>query len=729
MIKTHIIGLPIIGKKRELKFALESYIRKEISLKKLKKINNNIINENIFIQNKYNDVITLGFHFFVDKMIYTMINLGIIPLRFKNFKKIGIKEIIKLYKGYKKKHSLKMLKWFNTNYHYFVPEIDKNIKKNYKCNLLIEELLNYNLKKKLKLSIIGPITFCELSNFKINKKKTLKIIFNRYIELLKKINKKIKINYIQIEEPILNKKNYNLLINLYEKNLFYLFNFIKKNKIKIFFVYYFNNLSKKIINFVNKFKFNVFHFNYNNCLGKIKYIKKNIKISLGIIDGDNIWKANYKYLFDKIKKIIKKRKISYLSSTCSFLHIPYDKIKEKKKIYKFISFSIQKIFELFYIKKNINLKKKIIKSPKFSSIKKIKNFLKIKKISNFKRKKITMSEVNIKKKLPYTTIGSFPQTKKLRIKRNLYLKKKIKFKIYKKYIKKYINYNFKIQKKIGLDCFVNGEPERSDMVDFFFKNYSGCYITKNGWVQSYGTRCVKPPIIYGNIKRKRSNINEWYYKRKKTQIIKGIVTGPITMFKWSFVRKDIKISNFIYKIANVISKEIKDLMNLNYNIIQIDEPALKEFLQKYKKKKYIKTIIYSFNFSCKYIYKKNIQIHTHICYSNIKKCDFKYINKMFVDVVSIESSKNLKKILKVIKNKKLLKKIEIGIGIYDVHSKTIPTINYFYKKIRYIIKNIGYKKIWINPDCGLKTRNYKEIINVLFNIKKAIIKIRKILPN
>ncbi|MGX7582482.1 5-methyltetrahydropteroyltriglutamate--homocysteine S-methyltransferase [Candidatus Vidania fulgoroideorum] len=735
MIKTHILGAPIIGKNRELKFYLEKFIRNEINLKELNKINKSIIKKNIKIQNKYNDIITLGFHFFFDRMIYTMVILGILPKRFKFFKKIGIKELIILYKGYKNINSLKMLKWFDTNYHYFVPEIDSNISKKFNCDLLFEEISNYKFKKELKISFIGPITFLELSDIKIKKKKALLNIINRYKKIILKLKKKFKIKYIQIEEPILSQEFLLKKFFFYKKKILKFYNFLHNKKIKIFFIYYFNNLNKNIINFVNKNNFYSFHFNSKNNLSIIKNIKKNIKISLGIVKGDNIWILNKKKVIKKIQKIQKIRKLYFISGNCSFLHIPYDKKYEfNSKIYNFISFYIQKIKELYTIKNFLRyhetkkIEENIKYLKKFKKIKKpmlSKNDKKIiEKISNFKRKKITKKDINLKKKLPFTTIGSFPQTNKLRNIREKYIKGKIYFSEYKKKIKNYINYNYKIQKKISIDYFVNGEPERSDMVDFFFKNFSGCYITKNGWVQSYGTRCVKPPIIYGLIKRKKSNITDWYKKKKK---LKGIVTGPITMIKWSFIRNGINMKSLAFQISKAISYDIKDLKKIGCKIIQIDEPALKEFITKYNKKN-IGILIKSFNFSCRYIYKKKIQIHSHICYSNLDKNDFKYINKMFIDVLSIESSKNIKNTVSFIKKNKILKNLELGIGVYDVHSSSIPNIKKVYKKIKYIVKELGYNKIWINPDCGLKTRNYKEVMSSLINIKKAILKTKINLP-
>ncbi|MGX7589286.1 5-methyltetrahydropteroyltriglutamate--homocysteine S-methyltransferase [Candidatus Vidania fulgoroideorum] len=722
-IKNHIIGLPIIGKKRELKFSIENFIKRN-SLYYLKEIiitNKKIILKNIKNQIKL-DFITIGFHSFYDKMIYMKINLGIIPNRFNYLKKINLTSIINITNGKLKTKPLRMTKWFGTNYHYFIPEIgNKSFKKKISRPIIYEEIFNIkkNNKKKIKVSIIGPFTFIYLSYIeKKKKKKIIKRILRRYLIIIKKILK-IKNFYIQLEENIFYYK-------IDKKWYFYMGKFYNKlNKNKIFFVTYNCILNNKIINFINKINFLYFHIDAylnKNKFHLLKKIKTSI-ISLGIINSSNIWINNFKKSINFINKI---NKNLLIGTNGSMLMCPYSSEYEKKSnIFNFLSFSIQKIKELIIIKKifkngskklyidnlkkNFNLKKIKFNQNKYHSfLKKIKNIKKIR----VKKKQIGLGQ------LPLTTIGSFPQTKSIRKIRLNYKKKKINNEKYFFLLNKFIKKNIKLQIKYSVNAIVNGEVEREDMVEYFCKNYSGFYITKNGWVQSYGTRCLKPAIMYGKAKRIRSNIFPWYNDLNNKYIIKGIITGPITFSKWSFLREDIKKRDIIYNISFCLKKEVEDLYKAGVKIIQIDEPAVKESMPESKKeiKKYLNILKKSFKITCFPVINKKVQIHTHFCYSKLENRDVEIFKKICVDVITIESSKNLDENINFIKKNPIFKKIEIGLGLYDVHSRNVPSVKFLTKQIRKIIKNIKFENIWLNPDCGLKTRNYDQVTRFLKNI-------------
>ncbi|MGX7586149.1 hypothetical protein [Candidatus Vidania fulgoroideorum] len=712
-LNTHLIGMPIIGYFREFKFFSEKYFtnksinNKERFLCCLKKI----ISNNNYYQKKL-DLITLGNMKLFDCVLHTLCCLSIIPKRFNFFKKIDIKELEFLMKGKKEIKPLRMLKWYGTNLHYFEPEIDENIynKKILKYKYIF---LDKKTKKKSKYSILGPGTFLEICRFKISKKKSTKKILKLYIYYIKNIYKKYNLTYLQIEEYVDN----------FNKDLLNFYKVLFKKKIKIFLCILKDKISykkiKKIIKYVNVFHINIIK-NFNFKL--IKKVLNFCKISLGIIENKNIWINDYKKSLLKITSLYSKE--VFLGPCGSFIHVPIH-FENKNKI-KYISFCLEKIKETIYLKKILtnyksyckflnknNCYNNYYKKKKFT----VKNLLILKK----KRKRIKKSYLGIKN-IPSTTIGSFPQTNEIRKIRKLYENGNIKKSLYNKKILYFIKKNIKIQKKYNVDILVNGEPERSDMVEFFCKNYKGFIITKNGWVQSYGTKCVKPPILYKKPKRKESSVYFWYKNFRK---LKGIVTGPNTIAKWSFLRENIKYKNILYSIAYIVAKEIKDLKDLGLKIIQIDEPAIKELIVSMKnKKKSIRNFIKAFNYSCRYIYNKKIQIHSHICYSNLTKKDLTIFRKMYIDVLTIESSRNFYDIVNFIRNNKCYKFFELGLGIYDVHSPNIPSYKSLKKKIKYMIKNIGKKNIWINPDCGLKTRTYKEVIKYLKkveNIKRKII--------
>ncbi|MGX7582763.1 5-methyltetrahydropteroyltriglutamate--homocysteine S-methyltransferase [Candidatus Vidania fulgoroideorum] len=705
---SHIIGMPNIGIKRELKIFAEKFFNNKNSKNKnffnkcIKKININ----NIYYQRKL-DYLTIGNLKLFDPVLHTMCCLSIIPKRFRYFKKIDIKEIEIFMKGEKGKKPLKMLKFFNNNFHYFVPEIDENFSNKKRIKYKYKFLDKIKNKKKLKYSILGINTFIKLCDFRIKKKNSIKNIIKIYYKYIKNIYKKYKLKYIQLEEYIL---NFSKKIIKFYKKLF-------KKKIKIFLVILkkkiiYKNI-KKILKFVSVVHIDVYE---QFDIKLIKKISKKKKISLGIINGYNIWVNNY---LKSIKKICYLKKNLFISTNCSLIHVPFT-TKREIGMPKYISFALEKIKEILEIKKIFLNFKKNYKIFLFNFLinKKLNknkfNFNRIKFIKN-KRKRVTKEEIGIKK-ISDTTIGSFPQTKNLRKIRKNYENKKINFKIYKKKILNYIKKNIKIQKKYKVKIFVNGEPERSDMVEFFCKNYKGFYITKNGWVQSYSTRCVKPPILYKKPIRIKSSVKNWY---KNIKNLKGIVTGPNTISKWSFIRENVNYKNIIYCLSDIVSKEIKDLFDIGIKIIQIDEPALIEILyNKKNKKKYYEIFINSFNNSCKYIYNKKVQIHSHICYSNIKKKDLKIFKKMYIDVLSIESSKKFYETINFIKKNKVTKYFEVGPGLYDVHSKNKPNYYDIKKKVLYMFRKLGIKNVWLNPDCGLKTRKYSEVKKYLKLIRK-----------
>ncbi|ADM89832.1 putative cobalamin-independent homocysteine transmethylase [Candidatus Zinderia insecticola CARI] len=751
---SHIIGMPRIGENREIKFAIESFWNKKYNENDLKYIFNKICLKNWNLQSYYNiSYITVGDFCLYDHVLNMLTILGAIPTRFNfNTKNINYKKYFQMARGNKNNKPMEMTKWFNTNYHYLVPEWTKNIKfKNGKYNWLLNNIRKAkSIYKNIKVTIIGPLTLLYLGKKKGNLKNKLfllKKIINGYKILLLKI-KKEGINIIQIEEPILTLKLKKEWLIAFKK----VYKEFKKININILLVTYFEEL--KNYNLIKKLPIYGIHIdiinnNFKN-IGKFLNIWSNKKIiSIGIINGRNIWKTNI------IKKILKLKKLSikyknnlWISSSCSFLHIPLNLKNEfliDNEIKKWLSFAKQKIKEIKYIsdflKNNIKLSNKYIyknlisinnKKKSFKNKNKLveKEFKIIKKkkynrFSSFKnRKKKQFKKYNLPI-FPTTLIGSFPQTKEIRNLRFLFKNKKINYLNYLNKIRNEIKLNINLQEKLNLDVLVHGEPERNDMVEYFGEQLWGFEFTSNGWVQSYGTRCVKPPIIYGDIYRPNSitkNISK-FSQSLTLKPVKGMLTGPITMIKWSFTRNDQKIKYTAIQMSIALKKEVYDLKKNGIKIIQIDEPAFKEGLpiKKRERKKYLKIAVKCFKISCGNI-EDEIQIHTHMCYSKFNNI-LKYISKMNADVITIETSRSNMNILNNFKKFKYSN--DIGPGIYDIHSPKIPNIIDIVKLIKKTYKVINYKKIWINPDCGLKTRNWKETIESLKNMVIACKIIRK----
>ncbi|XRA05446.1 MAG: hypothetical protein ACN6LP_00115 [Candidatus Carsonella ruddii] len=687
-MKTYIFDSPNIGKYRELKKYTEKYWKKNNlkNLKNLIMISKKIKFEKIFLQINNNFCyINYGDFTYYDKIL----DISCLINSFENKKIINIIKYFSLTRGNELLIPCKMTKYFNTNYHYILPNNFNNL-----CivnNFLFEDLKNIlKIGIKPNLLIIGPISYLYLSDSNIN---NFKKIFEIYILIFFKI-KKIGINYFQIDEPILSCK-----INSNWKNIISFFYKIISKYFKI------------ILNCSFKFnKENNFIISYNflilNC-----YLNKNNNHDC-ILDK-NLSKINIFLLIRNIKNKI-------ISSNNDFKYIPYNLKIEKFKKKKFLSFFFQKInelkliknilykkinsFDLLYLKKFKLYNKKIIIKYNFKIIKKKKNIINKKLIVN-------------------NTIGSFPQNKEIKISRKIFSFFFINKKEYDNILKENIYLCVLKQIKFNHNILVHGEFERTDMVEYFSENINGIYKTKNGWVQSYGTRYVKPPIIL-NIINANNITNNWFIfiKNITNKKIKIILSGPITILKWSFyINEKIKFL-LCYKLSEIISNEIFKLQNQKYKIFQIDEPTIKECLNINKKywKIDINNYLFCFNNCTKYI-KINNEIHTHVCYSFFNDI-IKFIYKMNIDTLTIESSREIFENLNSFNKNKL----NLGGGIYDVHSAIIHSKFFFKKNVLKFINKINFLKILINPDCGLKTRNWYELKNFFININNILTNLNNI---
>ncbi len=753
MIINHVLGQSRIGFNRDLKKILENcfdfneYFKKNIN--KLNELKKKILYNNWKLKINNNiDYINIGDFSFYDHILDNIFNLNCIPERFKikNNENYFEKYFI-LAKGNVNNQPLEMKKWFNTNYHYLVPEYTFNINFSLNLNLLKNDICFAKIfNKKIKLIIVGPLTFLKLGKIKDNKLKNRLLLLPNllllYVNLINELSNNI--DLIQIDEPILILNLSKIWLQCFKNTYIILCSYFNN----IIITTYFEEIDSKNLKYLENINFFSIHLDLIN-YKKIKNFteNKNIKynyISLGIIDGKNIWKNNLEKSFYIIKNINNKKIM--ISTSCSLIHVPLDLNLEKfnskkmKKVKNWISFGNQKLeeikslVEIFKLNISGNLIKKYInknflKNVFFVMNKKKSKLIFIKNIQN-KIKKININDFSyrinydLRRKIQKnffklnffttTTIGSFPQTSKIRKIRIDYKNKLISKNNYENLLKKEIYFIIKKQLDYGLDVIVHGEPERNDMVEYFAENIKGFLLTKNGWVQSYGSRYVKPPIIYGDLYIKNYLTLNWtkYSQNITKKPLKGMLTGPITMVKWSFRRNDQPNYITAIQISLILKKEIKKLEKIGVKIIQIDEPAIREFLP-IKTNKYshyfnwaVKTFILIFN-----KVKNNTQIHTHVCYSEFNNI-VNFIKKLNVDVISIETSRSDMSITTILNNYDN----DIGLGIYDIHTKRKMEINYAVYLIKIIINNIDIKKIWINPDCGLKTRKWSEIDKSLKNI-------------
>ncbi|WGS66694.1 hypothetical protein MEJ65_00135 [Candidatus Carsonella ruddii] len=682
------INSPNIGKYRELKKYTEKYWKNENTenYKNFLMIIKKIKIEKIFnqINNNFSNII-IG-----DFSIYdSILDISCLINSVDSSVLINKKKYFSFARGDKDITPQKMTKFFNTNYHYIIPNNLNNLKLN--SNFLINDILFF-LKNGIKptFTILGPISYLYLC---INKKYKFKNLFEIYLLIIKKI-KKLEIIEFQFEEPILCLK-------------------LNNNWKKLFNIFYENIDVKFYIN-------SVFKINLNNIsiFDKIKCIKNFITENLNLLKNNfvnvinnNLNKTNILFL-SKCININDKITIE----NCKF--IPYNLNIEKFKDKKYLSFYFQKINELKLIKK-IFCKKinsyDLLYLNNFEIYNK-KIFIK----NNFKKIIKKRNKLNLKLFIN-NTIGSFPQNKEIKISR----KQKKFFLInnleYQNILKENIYLCFLKQIKLNYNVLVHGEFERTDMVEYFSENIEGINKTLNGWVQSYGTRYVKPPIIL-NIKNSQNITENWFEFSKSItkKNIKIILTGPITILKWSFFNNELKFF-YCLKLSDIISLEILKLQK-KFNLFQIDEPTIKECLSIDKNlwKNEINNFLFCFNNCTKFI-KNNNEIHTHVCYSLFNDI-INFIKKMNIDVLTIESTREKFENLKIFN----FTNLNLGAGIYDVHSPIIINKINIKMNILKFLNIINPLRIWINPDCGLKTRNWYELNHSLKNIKEILLEIKNI---
>jgi len=728
------IGYPYMGEKRELKFLIESFWRGETSRENLLSGAEQLMRHNLAKQDGL-DSIPLCDATLYDRMLDLTVAFGLIPTRFRH-----ITDEMQLYfEMARGKSAMEMTKWFNTNYHYLVPELTEDMEPKLNCKHFID-MFRRNKAGKTKVTLIGPYTFVKLSKGYKDFESWFIKISALYAELINQLIKE-GAKYIQIEEP-------SLVTDIPKSDIKYLKDFFAKlSGAKIILVTYFDSIThyKETISLpVDAVGMDLVSNTENLAnIKKFGFPKKKVLMA-GIVNGRNIWVSDLKQKIAVCQSLIEKIKPEELiiSSSCSMQHLPVTAKHENnlpQVLKDNLAFADEKIQELLIIKKALTQgigsvknelrtnsnKLKELTCCKERNLKDVKARMKKLKPVDFRRK----SAFSIRKKaqqkefglplLPTTTIGSFPQTEEVRTKRLEFRKGKITEKAYKEFIKSQIREVVKLQEDIGLDVLVHGEFERTDMVEFFGEKLSGFITSANGWVVSYGSRCVKPPIIWADVKRMRPmTLEEITYAQSLTRKpMKGMLTGPMTIISWSFIRDDITKKDIAYQIALALSDEVLDLEKKGIRIIQVDEPALQEGAPIKGKNKidYFDYGVKAFRLSSSKV-KDKTQIHTHMCYSNFEEI-IRYIDKMDADVISIENSRSKGELLDVFRKFKYRK--GIGPGVYDIHSPAIPTVPEMVGLINRSMKYLSAEQLWVNPDCGLKTRGYKETAPSLKNMVDA----------
>lgn len=749
-IKTSAFGYPKIGPNRELKKVVESYWAGQISKEDLFKQTEEIQIQRLkTLKEAELDYIPSNDFSLYDFILDISTMLGVIPKRFGN--SYDLDTYFAMARGSKTAIACEMTKWFDTNYHYIVPEFENEFKLLKNRPLDSYKFAKEKLGIETKPVLVGPFTYIWLGKVPQKQEETLivhmvkaresdkfKELVNSVSKVYNQILKELESNgvkAIQLDEPALvldiDESDVEVLIEAY-KNLT---DGIKN--LEIFVHTYYESLS----NYEN-IVFNLpvqgigldFTINDENFENLKKYgFPKDKKLIAGIVSGRDPWKIDFAKTVDFVNQILKfvDEDRLILSNSSPLFHLPVSLEPEKghldERLIELLSFANERLDELKTLKKIFNEGLPIPKQNLQALRDEFKDEEVRKKIAQIDEKNIgrkeSFKERYVKQisllglpKFPTTTIGSFPQTKEVRKARADFTSGKISQDDYENFIKNQIKNAIEIQENLGLDVFVHGEFERSDMVEFFGQKMKGFAFTKNGWVQSYGTRCVRPPIIYGDVSRPEPmTVKEITYAQSLTsKPVKGMLTGPVTILNWSFYRKDIPKKEIAYQIALALSEEVLDLERAGIKIIQIDEPAFREGLplKKSKQKEYLEWAVNAFKLTNEKV-KPETQIQTHMCYSEFNEI-IEYIYAMDSDVILIEASRSKGEILDAFE--KFNYDHGIGPGVYDIHSPRIPSVEEMLEIAERSVKLIDKNLIWINPDCGLKTRNWEEVIPSLQNM-------------
>lgn len=754
-MQTSVIGFPRISTLRELKFASEKYFRKEIEAEELQQIAETLRKTHWSIQKEAGiDYISSNDFSFYDMTLDTAVLLNIIPKRYKELELSGLDTYFAMARGYQGASgdvkALAMKKWFNTNYHYIVPEVEDDTVIQLSGNKLVDEYAEAKaLGIETKPVVIGAYTMLRLCRF-TGKKPALDYvedIISAYQNLVKKCEEN-QIAWVQFDEPALvwdmEESDIALFHKIYDGILS-----CKKHS-HILLQTYFGDVrdiyqdliempfdgigldfieGKETLNLVNTYGF-----------------PQDKQLFAGLVNGKNIWKN----CFDKTLKVLQtlndKKIKAVLSTSCSLLHVPYT-LKHEHKISQeylaYFAFAEEKLGEL----KELSILADAADYTKEAAYKENqKLFAEERDCKNADVKKrlsevtendyVRLPERSTRQKLqkkvlglpefPTTTIGSFPQTKDVKANRQAYRKGEISEQEYIDFNRKKIAECVALQEEIGLDVLVHGEYERNDMVEYFGEALGGFLFTEKAWVQSYGTRCVKPPVIWGDVYRKNPITVAWsvYAQSLTKKPMKGMLTGPVTILNWSFPREDISIRESIAQIALAIRDEVLDLEANGIQVIQIDEAALREKLPLRKSDwytEYLDFAISAFRLTHSGV-KPETQIHTHMCYSEFTDI-IAAIDDMDADVITFEASRSDLQILDSLRENHF--ETEVGPGVYDIHSPRVPSVEEIVNALHIMLTKIEKDKLWVNPDCGLKTRGTKETEASLRNMVEAAKEIRK----
>ena len=755
MAITHNLGFPRIGAKRELKFALESNWKGESSRDALKALGAQLRRRHWGNQSEL-DFVPVGDFAFYDQMLDMSFTLGNLPERVQGFQGDVLDNYFRVARGrsaQSAEHAAccgggvaagEMTKWFDTNYHYIVPEFTSATTFQLDASRLLTQLAEARqLGLNPKPVIIGPVTYLAQGKAKddSNKLALLDRILPVYAELLDTLAAQ-GVEWVQIDEP--------MLVTELDADWKHAFNTayhqLKSTKVKLLLATYFGQLAENL-HLAANLPVAGLHIDAINGREDVQPLLNLLPahkvLSLGVINGRNIWKTDLNAVLDWIEPIAERLgERLWIAPSCSLLHVPVDLDSEQKldaEVKSWLAFALQKLDELRVLASALNNGRAAVKavldvnkaaidarraSPRVNNPAVKAALLKIthelgKRQSPYAQRATKQAALLKLPAYPTTTIGSFPQTADIRHARSEFKAGRLDEAGYQAAMRKEIERAVREQEALDLDVLVHGEAERNDMVEYFGEQLEGYAFSQFGWVQSYGSRCVKPPILFGDISRPQAMTVEWikYAQSLTLRPMKGMLTGPVTILNWSFVRDDQPRSVSCYQLALAIREEVLDLERAGVRIIQIDEAALREGLplRQAQWQTYLGWAVESFRITANGV-DDETQIHTHMCYSEFNDI-IKAIADMDADVITIETSRSDMELLDAFENFHYPN--EIGPGVYDIHSPNIPTQEHIVQLMRKAAERVPAERLWVNPDCGLKTRQWPEVIPALTNMVAA----------
>lgn len=741
---TTIIGYPRIGSHRELKFAVQKYFKQDITAAELAQTAKELRQQNWqTISNAGIDQLTSNDFSYYDTTLDAAALFNIVPKRYKDLNLSPLDEYFAQARGYQGEKgdvtARSMKKWFNTNYHYLVPEFDDDTDIKLVGTKIFDE---YQEAKdqgyQTRPVIVGPYTLLQLGQYEGQKQAHdfTQAIVDAYAEVFDQLAQQ-GAEWIQLDEPSLVKDqteaDLELFTDIYKSLLSH------KHGLKVLAQTYFGDV-RDSYELLTQLDFDGLGLDFVEGAESLDLIKTkgfpaDKTLFAGVINGKNIWKANYNQKLDLIKELPVNQIV--LTTSCSLLHVPYTLENEPQlddKYKRSLAFAKEKLHELKDLDQTVaNKDAKALKTnealfatPRYEENQAIIDEVASLKEADFHREPSFEERAAIQKdefklpELPTTTIGSFPQTREVRRNRAKYKRGEITKEQYDQFNRDQIKACIEFQEKIGIDVLVHGEFERNDMVEYFGEKLDGFLFTSNAWVQSYGTRCVKPPIIWGDVSRNEPiTVAESVYAQSLTdRPVKGMLTGPVTILNWSFPREDISKKETTLQIALAIQEEVLDLEKNGIKIIQIDEAALREKLPLRKSdwySRYLDWAIPAFRLVGSKV-QPTTQIHTHMCYSEFGDI-IDAIDDMDADVISFEASRADLTLLDTLQEDHF--KTHVGPGVYDIHSPRIPSESEVAGTIHKILKKVPLDNVWINPDCGLKTRGTTETAASLENVVAA----------